>query len=361
MKKVLVMAAMLLGTTAAAFAQDAKAMNAEVQAVKGQVEKAQQAWILDQANEGKAKAYTEAIANFIDKAYALDQVAEQPDAKGKVNNKFRKGNSQVINDHRSQLINGGIEAINSDNNAKALEYFGKYVGAAKHPMMARFNYEQTDTMIPMIAYYACIAAARMENHTELLKYADQAALDKENGAAAMEMKCASLKALERNDEFLAALKEGLAKFPNDNYFVGNMVDYYTQNNQYAEAVSYIDSQINANPSNDYFYFVKGYLFQTQKEFEKAEEAYNKATSLNPEFAQSQSYAGLNLCQWAIALGDDANVDEAKLKALYQKALPFYEKARQLAPDDKSMWLNGLYTVYYRLGMEDKAAEIEKLM
>ena len=69
----------------------------------------------------------------------------------------------------------------------------------------------------------------------------------------------------------------------------------------------------------------------------------------------------NLCQEAIALGEDETVSEATLEALYKRALPYYEKARELAPDDKTLWLNGLYTCYYRLNMTEKAAEIEKLM
>ena len=175
------------------------------------------------------------------------------------------------------------------------------------------------------------------------------------------MPYASLKATNKNDEFLAALKEGLEKFPNDNYFVGNMIDYYTNNNQYDEAVSYIDAQIAKNPNNDYFYFVKGYLYQTQKKYEEADQAYAKSVAMNPNSAQAQSYAGLNLCQEAIALGEDETVSEATLEALYKRALPYYEKARELAPDDKTLWLNGLYTCYYRLNMTEKAAEIEKLM
>jgi tetratricopeptide (TPR) repeat protein len=358
MKKVLLMAAVLLGSTAAVFAQDAKALNDEVQALKAQVDKGQQALILGQ---GDANQFYGLVDQLFDKVYECDKVAEQPDAKGKVKNKFRKANAELLNQNRPQLINGGVEAFNNNENAKALKYFGKYIDAAKHPMMEKFNYAATDTMIPLISYYACIAAAREENHDAVPKYADEAVKDKENGASALELKCASLKATNKNDEFLAALKEGLEKFPNDNYFVGNMIDYYTNNNQYAEALTYIDSQITKNPNNDYFYFVKGYLYQTQKNYEEADKAYAKSVSMNPNSAQAQSYAGLNLCQQAIALGEDPNVSEATLEDLYRRALPYYEKARELAPDDKTLWLNGLYTCYYRLKMTEKAAEIEKLM
>ena len=43
------------------------------------------------------------------------------------------------------------------------------------------------------------------------------------------------------------------------------------------------------------------------------------------------------------------------------AKPYYEKARELKPDQKDLWLNGLYRVYYNLQMGPEFEEIEKLM
>ena len=39
----------------------------------------------------------------------------------------------------------------------------------------------------------------------------------------------------------------------------------------------------------------------------------------------------------------------------------YEKARELKPEQKDLWLNGLYRVYYNLQMGPEFDEIEKLM
>lgn len=50
-----------------------------------------------------------------------------------------------------------------------------------------------------------------------------------------------------------------------------------------------------------------------------------------------------------------------LKTFYEKAKPYYEKARELKPDQKDLWLNGLYRVYYNLQMGPEFEEIEKLM
>ena len=54
-------------------------------------------------------------------------------------------------------------------------------------------------------------------------------------------------------------------------------------------------------------------------------------------------------------------DQATLKSFYEQAKPYYEKARELKPDQKDLWVNGLYSVYYNLQMGAEFEEIEKLM
>ena len=54
-------------------------------------------------------------------------------------------------------------------------------------------------------------------------------------------------------------------------------------------------------------------------------------------------------------------DQATLKAFYEKAKPCYEKARELKPDQKDLWMNGLYRVYYNLDMGPEFEEIEKMV
>ena len=50
-----------------------------------------------------------------------------------------------------------------------------------------------------------------------------------------------------------------------------------------------------------------------------------------------------------------------VKKFYEEAKPFYEKARALKPDQKDLWLQGLYRVYYNLNMGPEFEEIDKMM
>ena len=73
-----------------------------------------------------------------------------------------------------------------------------------------------------------------------------------------------------------------------------------------------------------------------------------------------------LCKFLCKATTDVNdpkykEDQITLKAFYENAKPCYEKARELKPDQKDLWLNGLYRVYYNLDMGPEFEEIEKLM
>jgi alanine dehydrogenase len=52
--------------------------------------------------------------------------------------------------------------------------------------------------------------------------------------------------------------------------------------------------------------------------------------------------------------------EANAKVYFEKALPYLEKSKELQPDNEKV-LGTLQTVYTRLGMDDKAEQIQAEM
>ncbi|MDE5711763.1 MAG: hypothetical protein K2I27_11790, partial [Bacteroides sp.] len=127
--------------------------------------------------------------------FKCDELAQVPNEKGKIKNKYRKPNGAAMLAERGNLINGGIYFFNiamsqegdeaKANNQKALDFFGTYVEVAKSPMFEKENLLQTDTVLPQIAYYASLVAAKMEDYPSILKYAPYAKEDKEVGKYAM--------------------------------------------------------------------------------------------------------------------------------------------------------------------------------
>ena len=302
--------------------------------------------------------------------FKCDELAQIPDAKGKVKNKYRRSNTSAMLAERGNLINGGIQFFNENKNKEALEFFATYVDMAAHPMFEKENLLKTDTILPQIAYYASLAAAKIEDYPNLLKYAPYAKDDKEVGKYAMEFISTALKAEGDTAKWIASLQEGLQKYPDHQFFFGHLIDYYSNNNKYDEAMSFADNMLAKDPNNVFYLYVKGYLYHNMKDYDKALEFYKKTIEVDPNYAEAYSNIGLIYCIQAQEFSEkstsDVNdpqykEDQATLKTFYEKARPYYEKARELKPDQKDLWGTGLYRVYYNLQMGPEFEEIEKVM
>ena len=147
---------------------------------------------------------------------------------------------------------------------------------------------------------------------------------------------------------------------------------------------FADDMLAKDPNNTFYLYVKGYLYhnmytnlKNEKKEQEAADAlnnaikyYTKTTEIDPNYAEAFSNLGLIYCLQAQDFSEKATADvndpkykedQATLKAFYEKAKPCYEKARALKPDQKDLWLNGLYRVYYNLDMGPEFEEIEKMV
>ncbi|MBQ8501019.1 MAG: hypothetical protein IJ494_01760 [Bacteroides sp.] len=325
--------------------------------------------------------------------FKCDELAQIPNEKGKIKNKYRKPNSASVLAEKNNLINGGIQYFNmamgdeskaKEYNQKALDFFGCYIDVALNPMFEGQNILQTDTVLPQIAYYASLAAMKLEDYPSILKYAPYGKGDKEVGKYNMEFISTALKAQGKTDEWVASLQEGIQQYPDHAFFFGHLIDYYSNNNKYDEAMQFADKMLDQDADNTFYLYVKGYLYHNQYStlksdkkdqeaaavLEKAIEYYQKTVDVDPTYAEAFSNMGLIYCLQAQDFSEKATTDVndpkykedmATLKAFYEKAKPNYEKARQLKPDQKELWLQGLYRVYYNLDMGPEFKEIEEMM
>lgn len=302
--------------------------------------------------------------------FKCDELAQIPNEKGKIKNKYRRANASAMLAERGNLINGGIQFFNENKNKEALDFFATYVDMAAHPMFEKENLLQTDTVLPQIAYYASLAAAKIEDYPNVLKYAPYAKEDKEVGKYAMEFISTALKAQGDTVKWIASLQEGLQKYPDHQFFFGHLIDYYSNNNKYDEAMKFADDMLAKDPNNVFYLYVKGYLYHNMKDYDKAIEFYKKTIEVDPNYAEAYSNIGLIYCIQAQEFSEkstsDVNdpqykEDQATLRTYYEKAKPYYEKARELKPDQKDLWGTGLYRVYYNLQMGPEFEEIEKVM
>lgn len=309
------------------------------------------------------------VLNMYNYFVKCDELAQIPNEKGKIKNKYRSANSKTILAERPNLINGGIQYFNLNQNEEALKFFAAYVDAATLPMLEKENLLEKDTILPQVAYYATLAADRVGDKDAVMKYAQYALKDKENGQFAMQLLTDAYKAKGDTAKWVEKLQEGIVKFPENQYFFANLVDYYSSSNQNDKAMQFANDMLAKDPNNKLYLYVKAYLYHNMKDYEKAIEFYKKTLDVDPTYAEACSNLGLVYLLQAQDYADKAPTDindpnyataQANIKKFYEEAKPYYEKARELKPDQKDLWLQGLYRVYYNLNMGPEFEAIEKL-
>ena len=274
--------------------------------------------------------------------------------------KLRKKLSKTLATVRPNLTNGGSDAYNSGNYANALKFFGLYVDAAGNPMFEDEASVKNDTLTPLIACYAALAANSLNDKDAVIKYATIGKSHKEEGYRAL-MCLAEVYGKGENPDstqWLATIKEGTERFPTQEYFIGNLMDYYIQKGRIDDGLTEID-QVLAKNETPYFLYVKGVLQYEKKDYDAAIATFNSIIAKNSDFV-AEAYSKIGDCYFfpaqliveensKISMDDPKYAEnEAKIKELYEKAAPNYEKAKELKPDNRQLWGQYLLNIYWKL-------------
>ena len=297
-------------------------------------------------------------------AVEQEQVAAGTLKKAKLRAKLGK---ELLN-VRPNLVNGGSDAYNEGNYESALKFFGLYVDALNEPVFTDVKAQlEADTLAPLIANYACLAANSLQNRDAIIKYAAVGKTHKEEGYRALMCLAEVYGKYEPVDstKWIETIEEGVEAFPTQEYFIGNLMDYYIQRGQIDKAMTKIDEVIASNPA-PYFLYVKGVLQYEKKDYDAAVATLNKIIEAGGDF-QAEAYSKIGDCYFfpaQIIVEENANLsmddpkyatNDDQIRALYEKAQPNYEKAKQLGPDKKNLWGQFLLNIYWKLNRADYEA------
>ena len=411
MKKLMMMA-LLAAATTTAFAQAEAVKNAKKLFDKGDVEgtiQALQPALNDGTNEDKASAWNllsaaqykkfadiqakklenqvkqsnetvdeagmnDAIVAALEAAMKCDEFDNMPNEKGKVKPRFRAENQKIFQNGRLNTINAGQYEYNQKNYAKAFKAFALYVDSNESPLFTGIDMSQ-DQYKYEVAYFASLAAYQGKDYSNVIKYAQIAAQDPAKAKDATEIlvfsKKETMQTKQDTLEYVDMLKEASAKFPEDNRYSAWIGDYYLQSGNNDELLKWAEGEIAKNPDDKFGYTYKGEALRLSEKFDEAVECYKKAFELDPTYIAAAYQAGVSLNSKAIKLKDELagkktgklTVENAnKIKAILSDAKGYLEKVRELDPDhEKVDWRYALYQMYYSLGDNEKASEIEKLL
>ena len=168
-----------------------------------------------------------------------------------------------------------------------------------------------------------------------------------------------------------ALVAGIKKFPKNERILDGLVQLYTNPEDSvgdpADLVALIDAAIESNPENVDLWFGRGRIFYALKDYDQSIESFKKVVELKPDLFEGNYYLGVFYTIKGDALNKEMNekqyssqaVYDADLKVVndvYKDAVPWFEKAHQIKPDDVDT-LEFLKSICFRL--RDEAGIMEK--
>ena len=158
--------------------------------------------------------------------------------------------------------------------------------------------------------------------------------------------------------YFNTLLEGNNKFPQEFYYLGNIINHFMFSGQSQEAIKYLDMAIKENPNDAQLYNAYSSILEQQKDIEGAKKYIDQALVLDPNFADAWSTKGRLIYNQAFykeqesfnASGKELKLLEEEFIKLYEESIPYFQKAIELNPNDFES-MKTLKSLYYKLSSQ----------
>lgn len=341
---------------AAGFIEDQQFSNERTKQILGQ-----------QPNEQVMYSALGSTLPYFLKSYELDQL---PNEKGKVKPKFTKKIKDILSTNHVYYINGGAYYFDQKDYQKAYDFFQQYLQISDLPMFQGEKVAERDSNFMTVQFYAAVAATQLNNRPLAIAALERAKGTDFRANDVYQYLCYEYEQAKDSVNLEKTLKEGMEKFPEEKYYLLSLINNYIYSNRNEQAIEYLNTAISKEPNNAQLYDVMGRVYETGvKDAAKAEEYFKKALDLDSENADILSNLGrvyynqaVNKQAEANSINDQQKYQEelSKAKALFEQAMPYFEKAHQINPEARDV-MTALRGIYYNLNMGDKFEAIEAEM
>jgi tetratricopeptide (TPR) repeat protein len=136
-----------------------------------------------------------------------------------------------------------------------------------------------------------------------------------------------------------------------------------------EAAPMVAEAAKLDPNNPGLISLQASLLEAQGKYDDAEAAYKRAIELDPKLFDGYYNIGVLYNNRAATeyekckdIKDDGAYEKCKkaADAIIAKALPYFEQAHTINPDDKAC-ISSLKTLYAKMGNTEKFNEMKKLL
>ncbi|WP_318348884.1 tetratricopeptide repeat protein [Aquipluma nitroreducens] len=314
--------------------------------------------------QSKDENYKKLSADPLTVAYDSYMKALQLDDKDRFSKSVKIKLTLLIGD----LTNQAVAAFNEETYEKAMKSFEQIMAIEQLPVYKADDPNAVDTVI---IFNAGLAAYNAQKYDKAIEYYKEAAKYKYNGAKTYSLIANSYFQKKDTVGALQVLQDGLKEYSDNGILLVEVINVYLNANKIDAAMKYLDIAIAQDPKNASYFFAQGTLYDKLQKPEEAAASYLKAIEYKEDYFDAYYNLGALYYNKGVKQVDVANlvpsnqpekyeVEKDKADVEFKKAIPYMEKAHEINPTDK-FTLESLKTLYYRLKMLDKHAEIIEKM
>ena len=182
------------------------------------------------------------------------------------------------------------------------------------------------------------------------------------------------------DEMLANAKqvllEGIKLHPSNSLILEGLIGLYATEKGVgdpAELIEMLDNSLKANPENFDLWYGRGIVFNALENYDECIKSFEKCIELRPEDYNANYYMGyffvmkadglLNTLNSSYNANIDYNAEVEKINHVYAEAIPWFERALEVKPNDANS-ISNLAQLCFRLrdmeGMAEKHAQYKAM-
>ncbi len=305
-------------------------------------------------------------------ALICDSLEQTPDLNGKVTFKYRYTNADALVRYRQNLKASCNYFYKKKDYRQAFMCSDLYVRTKNAPI---FTGKKGEKLLPAendntaISVIATLSAYGSQNNHGVTTYYVEAMNDESTRYKILELASKSYLALNDTTKHLELCLKGFNEKPEQEYFFMSLLKYNIAQNNHKECLHVANQMVSKFPKKRNYWFIKAKEEEIIGLHDSAIESYQKAIELKEDDAEAYSYMGSIYTNKAQDLYNTNTLSvtnkgykefKANLKALYVKAKDAYELARKYAPENQSLWYEGLKNTYFKLNMGRELKALEEL-
>jgi tetratricopeptide (TPR) repeat protein len=286
-------------------------------------------------------------ANPLEEAYAAYEKALELDPKGGTKKIFSLNSTYLL--LGNDFITQGVQKFEAQDYEAALKSFEFNIKIASSDIYV-------GVIDSGIYFNAGLAAYNGKLYEKAIPYFKKCTEMKYEKTMPYFLEYQSYMAIKDTAKGEETLKRAFNVYPDNQDVILQLVDHYMKCNRLTEAFSYINIAKSKDPNNFSLHWAEGVLYMKQEKYTEAIACLTKSVELKGDLFDTQFNLGVCYYNKAVELFQKANeiMDATKYNAavgeantVFINAIPFFEKANSIKPDDADA-LRNLKELYFRL-------------